>query len=288
MDYGQLADWHELRRELFLDTDSRMSAKNWLFAEHCRRASEEVLGVLRPYYRAELLSLSEHTTETLSGTTTNTGTNTINDSGRSWAVNAFASSSLGFPVEAVIYDSDEFYIADVVSNTANAITISGIDGVSISVPNSAVYYLRMKLPELKSIVLSIALFNLLTDMRSAKGPNIPIDGAADRRNVAYAKLEQYVDVREIRNLITFKKTDSVTLNYYEWKPLTYAGIDGDSVVVTYDSTNYIPLQGYMMNCRDGYIRYDTPREDQTTYLTGSETLSVTYRYSLRRSTSGMV
>ena len=276
MKHSDLIDWRELQRELRLEDNTNFDDNS--FASACRRASEKVISSLRPTYQVKLLKLSEHTTETISGTTTSSGTNVINDSAQSLVVDVLI--SLGFDVEAIIYDADEFYVADVVSNTADSITVSDETGDDITVPDSATYYLRMKLSNLNEIVLSYAMDNFTINNRQARGTEENADMLERRVARAKTELKEMIDPYGY-DVIHITKSQSITLNYDEEKRLSASNIVYGSAEVDYSGTTYYPEQGYKIDYSLGTIKYIEPNDDQETYLEGAETITVEYEYSIR-------
>jgi len=287
MEITGFCDWREIKEAFRIGTsDTRFESSR--FASAARKANGEILDALRPRYAVDDLFLANQTTEAISGVTTSEGTNEIKLSTGTWAVNAFAESSFGLPLEVVIYKdaTPAFWVADVVSNTAIAITISDIDGGSITVPSGANFYLRIKLPGLQSIGLAFGMYYWLINNRTSQGINVSPQALLDKKNAEAQNLGMYIG--GALALVRPKKTDAITLSGATWKRLSKSNIDPGSIVVTYSSATYYTEQGFEIDYVDGRIRYRTPDSDQTTLLPSGAAISVVYRYMLRGNVSGAV
>jgi len=287
METTGFCDWREVKDELRLNDDSRFN--NHRFASAVRKANGEILDALRPRYAVNDLLLENQTTETITGTTTSEVSNSLTVSTASWTVNAFAESSIGMKLEAVIYvdATPVFWIADVVSNTATAIIVSDIDDGDITVPSGASFYLRIKQPGLNNIGIAFGMYQFLINNRAAQGLNVGLDAVEARRDEESVNLGLYIG--GALALITPTVTDAITFDGGEWQRLSKKNIDSQSFdYVTSGGSNYYSEQGFEVDYVSGRIRFKTPDSDQKTVLTQSSTISITYRYRLRGNVSGAV
>lgn len=267
-------DKGELRKFLGNYADTRFD--DYLLEKAVLKASDEIQSALRPSYKVNYFALSSFSDSTLNGIATATGTNTITDSSRSWTINEFNPTTIGFNVEVLIWNGSSFYIADVVSNTATALTISSIDGASLSIAINDIYYLRRKNPSINSMAINLSAYHFFASSRLSRGIQNIQEICDSLKTAVYQELSEYKD--RLRDFGYIAKTDSITLNGYEWQSLTYNQIVPLSETVTKSLTTYKSFQGYEIDYEKGLIRQID--SSHSTYLSSDDTISVAYSVSL--------
>ena len=267
-------DKGELRKFLNIYTDTRFT--DYDLEKSVLKASDEIKSALRPHYKVDLFNLSSFSSSTLTGTVTTGGSNTLSDSGRSWTINEFKNSVIGFDVEVLIWNSASFYIADIISNTATALTFSSIDGATITTATNDKYYLRKKNPTINSMGINLSVYHFFASNRLARGIQNIQEIAQELKNQVYSEIVEYT--QGLRDFGYYTLTDTITLNGTEWQSLTAQNIVPLTETVTKSAVPYKDFQGYEINYQKGLIRWKT--SNYTTYLGSTDTILVSYLVSL--------
>ncbi len=270
MNTNLFVDPLELKDALKIYTDSRFS--NELFGLNANNATGEILATLRSSHNVEMLFLDNYSDSILSGVATSGSANSLTLSGAGWTISEFAGN---IPIEVLIWNSTNFYVADVTANTADTLTISGVGHEDITPATDDKFYLRLKNPQLNSYAKGLGLYLFIGSNRTARGVEDLSAYLADNQTRIRDELDLIASGQ--RELMYLKNSDSVTLNGSEWQYLSYNSIVPSNVVVTKDGARYREEQGWEIY--NGAIKYATSNRD--VHLASSDSIVVTYYYGSR-------
>ena len=285
MKYNLFVDAWEIRKQLRLSSDSRVD--QYAFTKAAEQASADILNVLRTRYDVEAFDITNFTDSAISGVATSGSANVLTLSTGTWTINEFTKSSgsapVGFDCEIIMINgTTAAYVADIVSNTATAITFSSIDWTDITPAVGWKFYIRQKCSGLNDIGIKLGVFNYLNSNQGARSLQDVSAIAKGDKDQAYVMLNDFY--KGVREPLEIRKSDSVTLNGSEWQRLSKGNIDPSRLSVTYNSTVYPPERGYQIEYYNGMIRWAS--SVYTSNIPSNGAITVAYYYSPRIVTVG--